>query len=313
MYDQASTLRKVAENQGIYNPRDDKRFQGRYGTAKSIAITSGKGGVGKSSIAINIGLAFAGINRKALLLDADLNLANIDILLGISPKRSLHDLLDENVRLEDIVISDKKTGFSIIPGSSGAVELLGENHEVKNNIISRLSRFERKYNYIFIDTAAGIDKSVMDFLVASEDMLVIVTPDPTSITDAYALIKVASMEKQFRKIYVLVNQTDSKRQAREVYDKIYSAVRKFLKFRIFPAGYVFRDKKMIESVRLQRPVIKAYPDSPASLCIKTVAKNLINDMEGTWDEREDDLSYFDKLKSCFIFNKYKDNVGYFKN
>ncbi len=171
-----------------------------------ISISSGKGGVGKTFFSVNLAARAASSGQKVLLIDADLGLANVDVMLGLSPKGTMQDLLNQNAELEDLII-DSGRGFDVLPGGNGLYELTSLNPEEQQIVLDSLRDAGQAYDLILIDTAAGIGDNVLYFASAAETSLVVLTPDPTSLTDAYALIKVLSKQRAVRRFMIVVNQT----------------------------------------------------------------------------------------------------------
>ncbi len=238
-----------------------------------ITITSGKGGVGKTSISLNLALELASANQRVCLFDADLGLANINILTGIQPENDLESVIDGTLELSEIVIKNYQ-GIDIIPGSSG-VERMADltREEAKRLIRSFLGLGE--YDYFIFDTSAGISSQVISFCMASHEILLVVTPEPTSLTDAYALLKVLSRKRYTSTVNVVVNQVKQANNAKLAYGQLRDTVNRFLSIKLSPLGIVARDKHVPMAVIAQTPFLKLFPDSTASKCIQLLGRKLL--------------------------------------
>ncbi len=239
---------------------------------KTIIITSGKGGVGKTSISVNTAIRLAQKGYRTCLIDADLGLANVNILLGIQPSKNIDDFLFHNVPLEEIIVKYEE-GLDIIPGSSGVEEMANLDADQLTTVMNGFSVLSC-YDYCLIDTSSGISKSVISFCLASTETLVILTSESTSLTDAYALLKVLSINKYQGVAKILVNKCDSIEQAKRTYLHFKNVADKHLKIDIKPGGAVLRDMLIEKAVSSQQPLITLFPDSIAAQCIRTVTLNL---------------------------------------
>ncbi|MFT5366682.1 MAG: flagellar biosynthesis protein FlhG [Candidatus Latescibacterota bacterium] len=242
------------------------------------SITSGKGGVGKTTLSVNLGIALAKQGLQVLLMDADLGLANVDILLGVSPDRTVQDLLSGEASALDVVVEGPE-GLSILPAASGMAEHDAWQVEDRHRLAEELGRLERGYDLILIDTGAGISSKVTDFVLASDRMLVVAVPEPTSIADAYAMVKVCQQNASAPKMGLIVNRARSPREAFALHQKFDQIVERFLGLHIDRSGYVLEDISVEQASRSQNPVFLSHPNSAASLCIEQLAKELSNELE----------------------------------
>lgn len=241
--------------------------------AKIITISSGKGGVGKTNFSVNLAIALAKLGRRVTLIDADLGLANVDVLLDIVPKYNLNHVLRMEKTIEEIIV-EGPYGINIISGGSGLLEMANLTKEKLSRLIEGFQTLNSRSDYILIDTGAGLSDSVISFVEAAHDVILIVTPDPTSITDAYALIKnIHQMEKNVR---IVVNRVDSNKEGYEVFNKIHLAAKRFLNSEIEHLGFIYEDSSVKKSVKIQTPVMLAYPNSLASKGIEMIAYNIEN-------------------------------------
>ncbi|NCO66349.1 MAG: hypothetical protein COW32_01770 [Candidatus Aquicultor secundus] len=242
-------------------------------STRVIAISSGKGGVGKSNLVANLGIALAMRGKKVILLDADLGLANIDVLFGINPKYNLKNLVDGDKTMQEILVTGPHS-IKIVPGGSGIPELANLSDEQQQKLLESFVSLEREADITLIDTGAGIAKDIISFILAAREALIITTPEPTAITDAYGLIKVLTQRDPNVDIKIVVNMVSSEKEGQEIAGRIVMATRQFLNKRIEPVGYIVSDPSVNMSVRKQQPFILGYPGARASKCIKQIAASL---------------------------------------
>ncbi|MDL5366709.1 P-loop NTPase [Xanthomonas sp. NCPPB 2654] len=242
------------------------------GPVRTIAVTGGKGGVGKTNISVNLSMALADMGKRTLLLDADLGLANVDVVLGLTPKFTLGDLVAGRCTLEEVII-DMPNGLMVVPAASGRrhmAELPPAQHVGLVNVFSEL---QRELDVMVIDTAAGITDSVLTFCQAAQDAVVVVCDEPASITDAYALIKVLSRERGVDRVQIVANMVRDLNEGRLLYDKLSRVCEKFLgDVSLNYLGCVPQDDWLRLAVQRQQPVVKAYPSSPSAQAIAEIAR-----------------------------------------
>lgn len=241
--------------------------------SRCVAITGGKGGVGKSNLAVNLSLELGLVGNQVALLDADFGLANADLLCGVSPSYHLGHVIQGLKSLDDIAIplSDE---VELIPGGSGIEELANFSLGSRPHILSQMQAMEEDLDYMVIDTAAGIAENVSGILAAASEIIIVVTPEPTSIIDAYATIKVILRHKKDSSIALVVNNAVGIGDAEQVFQSISTATREFLDHKIEFLGMVPADSQVTEAVRAQVPVTQFAPGCPASRAIRLIAKNL---------------------------------------
>ncbi|MDR2337555.1 MAG: MinD/ParA family protein [Deltaproteobacteria bacterium] len=241
--------------------------------AKVITITSGKGGVGKTHTAVNLGLALTQHMHKVLILDADLGLANVNILLGFKPKANISDMLKGKASIQDIIIS-LPSGIDIIPAASGVADIVNLSSQDRLLILTAVQELCYQYNYMIVDTAAGIGDSVIYFNLAAEENIIIVTPEATSIADAYALIKVLHQTSGINEVSILVNKNPENSDGRKTYAKLAQIADRFLNVRLKYLGAITEDSAVSESLKRQMPYTELFPSSKASLDIQKIAKKI---------------------------------------
>lgn len=247
--------------------------------ARVIAVTSGKGGVGKTSIAVNLALQFKNQGKKVVVLDADFGLANVEVMLGIRPQYNLADLVFHNMAIEDI-ITEGPMGIGFISGGSGVQDLVNLDKERIKKLISKLVKLDSLYDIVIIDTGAGIADSVIEFVLSSPEVLLVVTPEPTSITDAYSLLKAVNRKKEFNRsqksIKVITNRVDNPDEGQEIFDKISIVVSKFLNIQLDYLGYLPLDKRISNAVMEQKPITISIPTSEPALRLKNMCERLLD-------------------------------------
>ncbi len=242
-----------------------------------FSFSSGKGGVGKTNIVTNLALAMTRLGARVLVLDADLGLANIDVLLGLAPKYNIKHVLSGEKRLRDVLVEGPE-GFLILPAGSGVPELVALTSEEKMVLMDELEELEELIDIMLIDTAAGISDTVLYFNAAAQKRIVIVTPEPTSITDAYALIKVLANRHQVKNFSILVNWCRDREEAIKVYRQLSQVADRFLdSISLDLLGFIPKDDKLPRAVLRQRAVLDLYPDSDAGKSLEQIAQNLLNE------------------------------------
>lgn len=240
---------------------------------RTIAITSGKGGVGKTHTTVNLGLSLSKLGKKVLLLDGDLGLANINILLGFEPKKTLQQVVSGEADLSEVIV-EALPNLDIIPAASGIPELTLLSEHERLALINAFDDLANEYDYMLIDTAAGIGDNVLYFNVAAEDILVVVSPEPTSITDAYALIKVLSTRCNRKEFNILVNRAANMSEAKSTYLQLANVTEQFLNVSLKLIGHISEDSSVTQAVIQQTPFSKLYPSCKASVDIAKVASKI---------------------------------------
>lgn len=264
--DQADNLRRMVKEQNTLRR-----------TARVITVTSGKGGVGKSSFSVNLAIALSKLGKRVIILDADFGLANVEVMLGIRPKYNLADLMFRGKNLSDIItMGPDNIGF--ISGGSGIHELANLTRDQIIYLIQKLVELDDRADIIIVDTGAGISDSVLEFVASSSEVLLIATPEPTSMTDAYALLK--TLNRRFDSpddntvVKMVANRTYSPEEGKEIFDKLNLVVNKFLSLELEYMGALPQDMIVSKSVMNQKPVIDLYPNSVFAENVMNIAKLL---------------------------------------
>ncbi len=247
---------------------------------KVIAVTSGKGGVGKTNVVANLAVALARLGKSVVILDADLGLGNVDVLLGIIPKYTIEHVLLGEKTLPEVMI-DGPLGIKILPTSSGSEDLTHLSPEQKLVFLAELDRLEREVDVFLIDTAAGISSNVLYFNTVAQEILVIATADPTSVTDAYAIMKILSKRHGEKRFKLLVNMARSMRESKEVYRKLTLVSDQFLDIAIEYCGFIPQDDYLRMAVIEQRAVVDLYPRAKSSLRFLKLAQEILDWPLGT--------------------------------
>ena len=280
--DQAKTLRKIAENSTL---------------TKVISVTSGKGGVGKTNIISNLAYVLSSLGKKVLLMDADLGLGNIDILLGIAPKFNISHVLNGEKTLEEIIVKGPG-GMSIIPASSGIQKVTDLSNDEKRFLLAAFENLNTDFDYFLIDTGAGISKNVTYFCIAAQEVIVVATPEPTSITDAYALMKVLSKNYGVNRFNLVVNIAKDKNDAMQVFKTLILVIDKYLGMDISLnfLGFIPYENGFPTVVRKQKLFTEIYPNSEVFKNLKKISEKL-GQMETDFYSRGNIQFFFNKLIS----------------
>jgi flagellar biosynthesis protein FlhG len=240
-----------------------------------IAVTGGKGGVGKTTIAVNLAASLAARGKQVMLLDGDLGLANVDVFLGLTPRLTLADVLAGNCTLEEILL-DAPQGFKVVPAASGIAQLAELDTLTHVGLVRAFGDITSKVDIMVIDTAPGIAGSVLQFSQAAQQVLVVLCDEPASLTDAYALIKILSRDHGVKQFRVVVNQVRGRGMGQGLFQRFERVATRFLSVDLDYVGEIPEDAFLRRSIREQRPVVSAYPSAPASVALKTLAQRADN-------------------------------------
>lgn len=239
-------------------------------SVKVIAVTAGKGGVGKSNVSLNLAVALAQLDNKVMLLDADLGLGNIDIMLGLHSKYDFSHVIQGTCQLNDIILHGPN-GLKIIPAASGTEFMAQLGKSMHSGIVDAFNELIADLDYLIIDTAAGISDMVLSFTRSAQELLVIVCDEPTSLTDAYALIKVMSKRYGCSNFHIVANMVRNEKDGRDLFNKLFRVSEQFLDVQLDYLGSIPFDEHVHQAVKNQQPVLLAYPDSNAAASIIVLA------------------------------------------
>lgn len=238
-----------------------------------IAVASGKGGVGKTNLSVNLGIAFCKLGRKVALLDADMGLANVDILLGLHPEFNLTHVLSGEKTLDEIVVEGPQ-GLKVIPASSGVQHMAEMGTLEQAGIINAFSEFQEEIDLLLVDTAAGIHGGVINFARACQEVLIVVCDEPTSLTDAYALIKLLNRDHGLSRFHIITNMVESLQHGKMLYQKLCKVTDQYLDVALYFTGAVPFDPSLRKSVQKQQAVLESAPNSHAAVAIKNLANKI---------------------------------------
>lgn len=259
MKDQAEGLRRLVGKQ--------------QASSRIIAVTSGKGGVGKTNIAVNLALALRQMDYRVVLIDVDLGLANVDIILGVTPPYNLGHVFRGEKTLHDIIV-EGPLGLKLMAGGSGVTDLANLNGWRLEVFIKSLEQLNQEFDFVILDTGAGISRNVISFVLASTEILVVTTPEPTAITDAYGLLKVLRQRSPKAHVRLIVNMARSPNEAENVAEKLNSVLREYVQWEVDYVGYILHETQVNKAVFEQTPVLLAYPSSMTSRSLKRIASIL---------------------------------------
>ena len=243
-------------------------------SARVIAITSGKGGVGKTNLTVNLAIAMAKIGRRVLIVDADLGMANVDVVLGTMSKHHLIHLLEPDVQLEDVLIHGPY-GVNYISGGSAIERTVDFTPQERKCLMEKLTACEKMADIVLVDTGAGLGRNVLDFILAADEVILVTTPEPTALTDAYAVMKAYSMNSEKKDLKIVVNRVYDESESTEVVTKLQRTSEKFLSMPLTSVGFIYEDRSVMHAVKRQQPLLSAFPDTMASRCVEMIAKNIL--------------------------------------
>lgn len=293
MRDQADKLRQVIDNLRLRQAVNQANLIGsiRKKTARVITVTSGKGGVGKTNITINLAIALSEMGLRVIILDADFGLANIDVLFGIIPQYTLVDVIQSKKNILE-VLADGPNNIKFISGGSGVEELVKMDMYQLGKFVDNISLLDRIADIILIDTGAGLSENVMSFVMSADEIVLVTTPEPTSITDAYALIKMVANRDKSKMIKIIVNRAENVNEATDILNKLSLVAGKFLDLKLHPLGYILQDDTVIKAVKLQQPFSLSFPKSQASKLIREISKKLADKKEEPMEDKNTGIKGF---------------------
>ncbi len=257
--DQAQKLREI-----VWRARN---------AARVIAVTSGKGGVGKTNTSVNLAIALAARNHRVILIDADLGLANVEVLLGLGSLYNLEHVIDGEKRMSEILVR-APGGMFVVPGSSGLAQIADLNTAGRENLIEGLREVQQQADYIIIDTMAGIGRNAVSFAAAADEVLLISTPEPSSIVDAYAMLKTIHTRREDAVVRLMVNMAANQAQATAVANKLANVTHQYLAQNLCYLGFLPRDPHVSQAVMQSKPFFVAYPNAPVTKYMQLLANRI---------------------------------------
>ena len=292
MIDQAQSLRDMMGNKK---------------SAKVITVTSGKGGVGKSSISLNMAIELRRRGKKVLLIDSDFGFSNIDIMLGVSTKYNLLDVINRTKEVTEIIESGTE-GVQFISGGSGLYDLIRMDGFQISRLLNSFRRLDSIADIIIFDTGSGLSENILRMIYASHETILVTTPEPTSITDAYALLKIACRQKHKPNIQLVMNKAKNKKEADAAMEGFVKVVDRYMDLKVEKLGHILRDGNMADAVKIQQPLLVSFPKSGAALNIKDIVDNYLNmpkDSGNGFGIR----NFFDRLVSRYEDEEEKEYLG----
>ena len=293
MEDQASELRELMKNRGSQSHGSFYEKSIDNHKTRIIAVTSGKGGVGKTNISVNMAIGYAQIGKKVILIDGDLGMANVNILLGLAPKANLLDVMNGRCKMKDI-LCDTEYGFKFVPGANGFSSIANLSEEELQNFSTEFMQLSDA-DIIIIDTGAGVAQNVLSLLVAADEIHVVTTVEPTSITDAYGIIKVIATEMMDNRstLKILINRVHSATEGKRIAEQITSIALHYLNYEVEYLGFIYDDPAVSAAVLKQKPIMITQPNAKYSMCIR----HMIGRIEKTDVVQEEGFSrFFRKFK-----------------
>ncbi len=280
MEDQAEKLREIMRQKnelpaaGTSSPKYSGESPRREGKSRIITVTSGKGGVGKTNLSVNMALAFARIGKKVVVMDADLGLANVNVMLNMIPKYNLYHVIKKQKTIREIMV-ETEYGISIVAGASGFSQIANMNDEERRNFINEFDTLSSA-DIIIIDTSAGVSSNVLDFIAAADDAVILTTPEPTAITDAYGIIKIIATEYENLNmgLKLVVNKAKSAADGKKVADRMTSIAGQFLNLKVDYLGFIYEDQSVSQAVLRQKPFMVTDPKCKASICVQHIVERM---------------------------------------
>ena len=279
MHDQAAMLRKLVESKHSFNQQaifeNIPELNFNDPKTRVIAITSGKGGVGKTNLTVNLAISLSMIGKKVLIIDADLGMANVDVVLGATAKYNLMHLIRDDITIQDVLAAGP-FGVKFISGGSDIEQLASLSEVDRKKIMEKLYECDKFADIILVDTGAGLGHNVLDFLVAADEVVLVTTPEPTAMTDAYAVMKAYSIYSVQRNIKLVVNRVYDEYEGKDVILKLVKTAKRFLDLDVEVLGEIYEDRNMVNAVKGQKPLMISYPNTISAKCIRAISISLLH-------------------------------------
>ncbi|MCY6354019.1 MinD/ParA family protein [Clostridium sp. ZS2-4] len=280
MLDQAERLRQLFQERNLQTFSEDSESKDVFSStvSKIITVTSGKGGVGKSNFVVNLGITLQKMGKSVLIFDADVGMGNDDVLMGFLPKYNVYDIIFNEMEIEEVII-EGPYGIKLLPGGSGVNRIEEISEMQRERFLNKLGSL-KEFDFILMDTGAGINKSVLGFIHCCDELIIITTPEPTSLTDAYSLVKAVTHLRIKSTAKVIINRVMDYKEGQITFNKFNKATSKFLNISMQYLGSIKEDRKLIQAVRQQKPFVITYPDCEAAEDIRKVALRLCGSNDG---------------------------------
>ena len=298
MNDQASSLRKMMKNNGneLKEDKDDKSTKVNSSQTKVIAVASGKGGVGKTNLSVNLAYALSEMDKNVLVMDADIGMANVDILMGLTSTYSLKHVMKGKCEIEDAIVKTP-SGINVLTGISGEEDFIDVSSDEIERLLSVSSHLEENYDIIIIDIGAGAHSDVLNFIMAADETLIVLTPEPTAIMDAYSLLKILSTHNYRSDLGLVVNMVENDSEGEEVIERMKSVIKEYLDINLELTSNIPYDKKVVKSVKKQQSIFDLYPNSSVVKSYKKTAANIIDKEEESSSQNM--KNFFSKIVGMF--------------
>jgi len=289
--DQANRLRDIVMSN---KKEEDYNFKSRL-----ITVTSGKGGVGKSNFTLNLAIQLSLQGQKVIIIDADFGMANIEVLFGIVPKKGLLNVLSGENQISE-VITDGPEGVKFISGGSGFTDLAALNDKQLEYMLESFTYLDSMFDIILIDTGAGASNQVVNLVKASKETIIVTTPEPTSLTDAYAMIKIIKDKKiSVPEMFIVINRVDDKKEGEEIYLKLNRVSHRFLGLELKLLGYIPNDDMLVKAVKAQKPVSLLYPKAASSKSIVNISRDMLSKDHFSFEESSSGAGFLSRLAGLF--------------
>jgi flagellar biosynthesis protein FlhG len=298
MRDQAEKLREIINDIKSYSKQSASLTTAPPSEARVITITSGKGGVGKTNFTVNLAIKLSQMGKRVIIIDADLGLANVDVIMGKMSKYNLSDVIKNNKEVVDI-LEEGPCGVRFVSGGSGVQDLVRLNKMQLVDLLMKLGKLDYEADIILIDTGAGLSDSVLSFVHASKEVILVTTPEPTSITDAYALIKTISNKDASKNIKIVVNKVDNEMEANNILEKLKAVSERFIGIKLISLGFIMNDSCVTKSVKIQQPFVLNYTKCEATKNITDIAQILLDTKGAAMSGSSSFKMFINKLSNIF--------------
>lgn len=298
MRDQAEKLREIINDIKSYSKQSASMTVTPPTEARVITVTSGKGGVGKTNFTVNLAIKLSQMGKRVIIIDADLGLANVDVVMGRMSKYNLSDVIKNDKDIMDI-LEEGPCGVKYVSGGSGVQELVRLNKMQLVDLLMKLGKLDYEADIILIDTGAGLSDNVLSFVHASKEVILVTTPEPTSITDAYALIKTISNKDANKNIKIVVNRVESDSEANNILDKLKAVTERFIGIKLHSLGFIYNDACVTKSVKIQQPFVLNYTRCEATKNITDIAKILLDTNSAVMTGSSGFKVFINKLSNIF--------------